>query len=208
MQANRGQTKSADQSIKKRARFADYFGFERNVVIVSEVVSLLFAGEELWKKVLPKYLESLGASGGIIGHFGTAKDFLDAVYPYPGGFVADRVGYKPFFIATFTCFAPFRGAVVLAANFAELIFAFIIGGLRKIGEPPRKPLIVNFAARQLRARTIGLYYLVRSLTITTAATIGGRLCKFSPETPFVAAGVIGIVGTLVFIFTVDARFAS
>jgi len=37
-------------------------------------------GEELWKKFLPKYLESLGASAAIVGLFGTA----DAIYQYPG----------------------------------------------------------------------------------------------------------------------------
>ncbi len=392
----------------KRARFADYFGLERNVVIVSAVVFLLGAGEELWKKFLPKYLESLGASAGIIGFFGTAKDFLDAIYQYPGGFVADRVGRrraflvfialasigyliylfssswifvfvgltftmawssmaspaifatigdalpdsrrtmgftlqsilkrvpmafaplvgsaliagagvvggvhigliitlviaiitlvlasaitlpvivgepanirgvwssfhfalkrllisdilirtceslaeifivlyvtnitgisivqygllvaiqmaasilvyipaaqiadrvgrKPFVIVTFVCFALFPVAVVLATNFAQLALAFVIGGLREIGEPSRKTMIVNFAAPHLRARTVGLYYLVRSLIITPAAAIGGLLWKFSPETPFIAAGIIGIIGTLVFIVTVDERYAN
>ncbi len=39
-------------------------------------------GEELWKKFLPKYLESLGASVPIIGLFGTSEDFFDALYQF------------------------------------------------------------------------------------------------------------------------------
>jgi hypothetical protein len=44
--------------------------------------------------------------------------------------------------------------------------AFIIGGLREIGEPARKAMIVDLAEPEVRARTVGLYYLMRSLAIT------------------------------------------
>jgi hypothetical protein len=57
----------------------------------------------------------------------------------------------------------------------------------------------------LRARTVGLYYLARSLTITPAAAMGGVLWKLAPQTPFVVAGVIG---NLVFVMTVEERYAS
>jgi MFS family permease len=392
----------------RRGRVADYLGLERNVVVVSSVVFLLGMGEELWKRYLPKYLEALGAGVGVVGLFGTAKDFFDAVYQYPGGWladrlgrrrafltfialasagyfvylvspswpyvflglalsmswhsmaspavfavigdalpkerramgftlqsmlkrvpmafaplvggmliaslgvvsgvrvgllvilalagvtaaltlainlpvtvgapanirgvwrsfhgalkrllvsdiiirtcegmaeifiilyvtnvtgislpqygalfavqmttailvyipaakVADRVGRKPFVIATFVCFAFFPVAVILATSFTTLVFAFIVGGLREIGEPSRKAMIVDFAEPHLRARTVGLYYLVRGLTITPAAAIGGLLWKVEPQAPFVTAGIIGIIGTIVFAATVEERYAG
>jgi MFS family permease len=126
----------------------------------------------------------------------------------PAAKIADRIGRKPFVIMTFFCFALFPVAVVLAGEFPLLVAAFVIGGLREIGEPSRKAMIVDFAEPHLRARTVGLYYLVRSLSITPAAAIGGLLWKITPETPFFVAGAIGIVGTLVFAATVDERFAS
>ena len=126
----------------------------------------------------------------------------------PAGKIADRVGRKPFVIATFVCFALFPVAIVLASNFALLVVAFIIGGFREIGEPARKAMIVDFARDNLRARSVGLYYLIRSLSITPAAAIGGLLWKITPQTPFVVAGAIGIVGTIVFAATVEERYAS
>ena len=126
----------------------------------------------------------------------------------PAGKIADRVGRKPFVIATFFCFALFPVAIVLASNFGLLVVAFIIGGLREIGEPSRKAMIVDFARDNLRARSVGLYYLIRSLSITPAAAIGGLLWKITPQTPFVVAGAIGIVGTIVFAATVEERYAS
>ena len=395
-------------ALTRRRRVADYLGLERNVVLVSAVAFLLGMGEELWKKFLPKYMESLGAGAGAIGLFGTAKDFFDAIYQYPGGWLADRlgrslaflifialasvgyliylfspswqfvfvglafamawssmaspaifavigdalpkskramgftlqsmlkrvpmaiapiiggmliaavgvvkgvrvglmvmlafaavtafltlrinlpivtgatvnikgvwrsfqpalkrllvsdiiirtceglteifivlyvtnitgislaeygilvaiqmttaiivyipsakladrIGRKPFVIATFICFALFPFAVMLASSFAALVGAFIIGGLREIGEPSRKAMIVDTAAPHLRARSVGLYYLVRSLTITPAASVGGLLWTLAPQTPFIVAGIIGIIGVIVFAATVEEQYAS
>jgi MFS family permease len=122
---------------------------------------------------------------------------------FPSARLADRVGRKPFVILTFACFALFPVAVVLARGFPGLVFAFILGGLREIGEPSRKAMIVDFADSQARARTVGLYYLVRSLSITPASAIGGLLWRIHPELPFLIAGGIGIVGAYLFSVTVS-----
>src|SRR5437588_12420663 len=76
-------------------RITGFLSLERNVTLASGAVFLLGFGEELWKKFLPKYLEALGASTPMIGLFGTAEDFFDAVYQYPGGWIADRFGRRP-----------------------------------------------------------------------------------------------------------------
>ena len=390
-----------------RGKLVDYLSLERNVSLASAAVFILSLGEELWKKFIPKYLEALGASTGVIGLFGTAEDFFDAIYQYPGGWladrfgrrrafllfvglaaagyivyllarswiyvfvglgfvmawqsmaspaifaiigdslprerramgftlqsilkrvpiviapvaggfliaslgvvkgihlallitlalavvtivivsrinvtvnalratsivgvwqtfhsalkrllvsdviirtcegmtgvitilyvtnvkhfsvkqygtlvaiqmitsilvylpagkIADRIGRKPFVIATFLCFALFPLAIVLASNLAFIMVAFIIGGLREIGEPSRKAMIVDFAQDNVRARSVGLYYLVRSLSITPAAAVGGLLWSIAPEVPFIVACVIGLIGTLVFAMTVEEKYA-
>jgi MFS family permease len=126
----------------------------------------------------------------------------------PSARMADRWGRKPFVIATFLCFAFFPVAVVLAPNFKSLVCAFVIGGLREIGEPSRKAMIVDLAQHNLRARTVGLYYLVRSLWITPASAIGGLLWRIRPQIPFIVAGIIGIGGTLLFAATVEEERAG
>jgi hypothetical protein len=64
-------------------------------------------------------------------------------------------------------------------------------------------MIVDFAEPHLRARSVGLYYLVRSLSITPAAAVGGMLWLHAPQTPFVVAGLIGLAGVVVFALTVE-----
>ena len=126
----------------------------------------------------------------------------------PAAHLADRLGRKPFVIATFVAFACFPLAVVAAHSLAGLVAAFVVGGLREIGEPARKALILDLVRPDVRARGVGLYYLLRSLAIAPAATVGGLLWKVSPTVPFLMAGAIGGVGVLLFILTVDERHAG
>ena len=122
--------------------------------------------------------------------------------------LADRIGRKPFVIATFVAFAAFPVCIGLAHSFTALIGAFIVGGLREVGEPARKAMIVDLVRPSLRARSIGLYYLIRSLAIAPAAFIGSLLWSVTPALPFWTAGVVGVVGVVVFAATVEERYAS
>ena len=132
-----------------------------------------------------------------------AVQMITAIVVYvPAGRIADRIGRKPFVIATFIAFSLFPLAVVLARSFIGLVAAFVVGGLREIGEPSRKALIVDFAQPALRARTIGLYYFVRSLAIAPAAFIGGVLWERVPSLPFFTALGMGLIGTAIFSATV------
>lgn len=146
-----------------------------------------------------------------VARYGTlvAIQMITSIVVYiPAGKIADRVGRKPFVIVTFLSFALFPLTVIAASSFTLLVLAFIVGGLREIGEPSRKAMIVDFAQENVRARSVGLYYLVRSLSITPAAAVGGLLWRIAPEVPFIVAGIIGIIGTFVFAATVEEKYAG
>ena len=133
-----------------------------------------------------------------------AVQMLTAIAVYlPAAKFADNLGRKPFVIATFLAFAFFPLAVVNAHSFGALAAAFVVGGLREIGEPSRKALIVDFAEPAIRARVVGLYYLIRSVAIAPAAFAGAVLWERDPSAPFLAAFAIGLAGT--FLFALTAR---
>src|SRR5690349_4034808 len=77
-----------------RGQVINCVSLDRNVSLASAAVFILGLGEELWKKFVPKYLEALGASTPVVGLYGTAEDFFDAVYQYPGGWLADHLGRR------------------------------------------------------------------------------------------------------------------
>jgi MFS family permease len=156
-------------------------------------------------------LYALNVVGITAPQFGAlvAVQMVTAIVCYlPAAHFADRFGRKPFVIATFVAFSCFPLAIVTAHSFARLVPAFVIGGLREIGEPARKALIVDLVRPEVRARGIGLYYLIRSLAITPAATLGGAFWSVTPSLPFVVAGAVGFVGTALFAATVEERYAG
>jgi MFS family permease len=145
----------------------------------------------------------IGISAAQFGLLIAIQTLTSIVVQIPAAKLADRFGRKPFVVATFMSFSLFPIAVVLSHGFSTLAMAFVIGGLREIGEPSRKAMIMDLALPHLRARSVGLYYLVRSLAITPAAFIGGLLWGITPAFPFMIAGGIGLAGTALFAMTVS-----
>lgn len=134
---------------------------------------------------------------------------MTAILVYiPAARIAQRTGKKPFVIGTFIAFAVFPLGVVWSTSFAWLAAAFVVGGLREVGEPARKALIIDLAEPALRARVVGLYYFGRSVAIAPAAFIGGLLWRLSPGIPFYVAAAVGIAGVVVFAATVSEQDAG
>jgi MFS family permease len=75
-------------------RFLAQLSLDRNIGAVAGAGLLMSLGEELWKRFLPKYLESSGAPFLAIGAYGSTRDMLDGLAQYPGGWVADRYGRR------------------------------------------------------------------------------------------------------------------
>jgi MFS family permease len=114
----------------------------------------------------------------------------------PAASLAGRAEKKPFVILTYVFFTLFPLAVLVSKSFGALVAAFVIGGLREIGEPARKALIVDLADPSARGRTVGTYYAIRGFAVAGAAAVGGLLWTIRPAWTFLAAGALGVAGTL------------
>src|SRR6476646_7320801 len=88
----------AEQSVNRKRRFAEFFGLKRNLVILLVAIFVIGAGEELWMRFVPKYLQGVGATVFVIGLYDALRTLLGAVYAYPGGVIADRWGHRRAFI--------------------------------------------------------------------------------------------------------------
>ena len=115
--------------------------------------------------------------------------------------LSDRVNRKPFVLITFLFFALFPLMLVQANSFPWVVVAFVFAGLREIGEPARKAMIVDLASHSARGRAVGTYYLIRGLVVFPASLVGGWLWRIRTDLPFYSAFVIGIAGAILFLFT-------
>jgi len=145
--------------------------------------------------------QSTNAYGNLV-----ALTALVALVTYiPVGKWVDRASSpKPFIGMTFFLFALFPICLVLLPRIprtslslpAALAIAFIVNGLREMGEPARKALITTGFPPEVRARAVGVYWGMRSFFFFPAPIAAYFLWKFKgPEFTFLTGGAIGMIGT-------------
>jgi MFS family permease len=87
-----------EQSVSPGRGLADFFGLKRNLVILLIAIFVIGAGEELWMRFVPKYLQAVGATVFVIGLYDALRTLLGAIYAYPGGVLVDFWGHHRAFI--------------------------------------------------------------------------------------------------------------
>jgi predicted MFS family arabinose efflux permease len=117
----------------------------------------------------------------------------------PGGRLADLTGRPWMVMVTFLFFSAFPLAVRLSPTYPALIAAFVVGGLKEIGEPARKSMIVDLAPDATRASTVGVYYGIRNFLVVPAGLFGGLLWNRDPGLPLIVACIVSVTGAMAFL---------
>ena len=155
---------------------ADFFGLKRNLVILLSAIFVIGAGEELWMRFVPKYLQTLGASVFVIGLYDAIRTLLGALYAYPGGVLVDLWGHRRAFLAfnivsivgyALVLFVPHWGAVIAG------MFLFLSWSCFSL------PATFSMVAAALEANRhsmgIGVQSVIKRLPIMVAPFLGGLL---------------------------------
>jgi MFS family permease len=112
----------------------------------------------------------------------------------PGAWASSRIG-KPAAVAlTFVFFFAFPIALLASRSYTALVFAFVLRGLKEIGEPTRKSLILDLCPPESRATYFGGYYFMRDTLAALAAVLGAAIWSVSPAATLVTASGFGAVG--------------
>jgi MFS family permease len=74
--------------------FRQFFALERDVLVLSLAMFAFSLGFQMTSRYLPEYMAALGASGFVVGLFGTVGNVISAIFPYPGGAISDRIGSR------------------------------------------------------------------------------------------------------------------
>ncbi len=124
----------------------------------------------------------------------------------PVGAIVDRGHHRPFIGLTFLFFTLVPAALALARGTTGLVIAFVVYGLREIGEPARKTLITSLFPAEYRARGVGLYWGWRAFAIFPAPLVGAFLWQaFGPRTLLWCAFALGALGSAAFWIAARSR---
>jgi MFS family permease len=147
---------------------------EPNIVAMSAAVFLMAAGENLWKRFVPKYLEALGAPVTAIGLFGSCQDLFDGLYQYPGGWIGDRYGRRPALLL-FVVLAAVGYGLYWAAPSWPVVFvglAFVMAW-SSMASPTLFAVIGDALPREQRALGFTIQSILRRIPIALAPALGG-----------------------------------
>jgi predicted MFS family arabinose efflux permease len=141
-----------------------------------------------------------GVSYGTVGMLFAVQHTTAFLTYIPIGLLTRRTGLQPFVGVTFIFFALFPLALaVVPTGDAWLVLAFIVYGLREIGEPARKALITSLLPEDVRARGVGLYWGIRAFAMCPAAIVGATLWSLlGPQVLLLTAFGSGCLGAALF----------
>jgi MFS family permease len=157
-------------------RIVEFFGLKRNLVILLIALLVIGAGEELWMRFVPKYLQALGAPVLAIGLYDALRTLLGAVYAYPGGVVVDRWGHRPAFLA-FNIVSIIGYAVVLLIPHwgAVIVGMFLFLSWSCFSLPATFSLVAASLAANRHSMGIGVQAIIKRIPIMIAPILGGIL---------------------------------
>jgi MFS family permease len=181
--------------MNSRHRIANFFALTRNLAILLIATFVIGAGEELWVRFLPKYLQALGAGVFVIGFFDALRTLLGAIYAYPGGVLVDRWGHRRAFLV-FNLFSIAGYSVVLLFPHWGAVIAgmFLFLSWTCFSLPASFSLIGASLGANRHAMGVALQSVIKRLPIMFAPIVGGYLIdRFG-----VISGVrIGLIASIV-----------
>ncbi len=157
-------------------RLADFLGLKRNLVVLLVAIFVIGAGEELWMRFVPKYLQAVGATVFVIGLYDALRTLLGAIYAYPGGVLVDVWGHRRAFLAfnlvsiagyALVLFIPHWGAVIAG------MFLFLSWTCFSL--PATFSLVGATLTASRHSMGVGVQSVIKRLPIMIAPIFGGIL---------------------------------
>ena len=155
---------------------AAFFGLKRNLVILLIAIFVIGAGEELWMRFVPKYLQALGATVFVIGLYDALRTLLGAVYAYPGGVIVDHWGHRRAFIIFNVVSIVGYSLVLLIPNWGGVIagmFFFLSWSCFSL--PATFSLVGAALEANRHSMGVGVQSVIKRLPIMIAPILGGML---------------------------------
>src|SRR5213595_4216310 len=164
------------QNLSSFQRIADFFGLKRNLVILLLAIFVIGAGEELWMRFVPKFLQALGAGIFVIGLYDALRTLLGAVYAYPGGVIVDLWGHRRAFLTFNVVSIVGYALVLLVPHWAAVIagmFFFLSWSCFSL--PATFSLVATALEANRHSMGIGVQSVIKRLPIMIAPFFGGLL---------------------------------
>jgi len=180
-------------------RVTGFLGLRRSIVGMLSIVILVGMGERMAERFLPIYLLALGGGALSIGLLGGLQNLLGALYSFPGGYLADRIGVKrSLLVFNLVAITGFLLVVFLPVWQAVIIGAFFFLAWSAVSLPATMSLIATVLPKQKRTMGVSMHSLIRRIPMALGPLVGGALIGIWGERDgvryaFVVAAAMGAI---------------
>jgi len=157
-------------------RFADFLRPRRNLIVLLVAIFVIGAGEELWMRFVPKYLQALGVTVFVIGLYDGLRTLLSAAYAYRGEVLADLWGHRRVFIIFNLVSIAGYALVLFIPNWGGVIAGmFLFLSWSCVSLPATFSLLGATLAAERHSIGVGTQSVIGRLPIMIAPFFGGML---------------------------------
>ncbi len=158
----------------KLKKVLQFFGLQRSMVGMLTMVVLVGLGEKMAERFLPLYLIALGGTPIIIGVLNGMDNLLSALYSYPGGWLADRFGYRrALTIFNVMAMIGYLIVVIFPSWQAVLIGAVFFIAWTAISLPATMSLVSSVVPANKRSMGISMNSIVKRIPMAIGPIMGG-----------------------------------
>lgn len=175
-----------------RTRIAEFLGLRRATVGVLIMVVLVATGEHLGERFLPIYLLALGGGPVLIGLLQAMDNLLSALYSYPGGYLADRIGpRRSLVVFNLVAIAGYALVILVPAWPAVIAGAVLFISWSAVSAPATLSLVYRALPEGKRTMGVTMHSLVRRVPMALGPVLGGTFIAVWGERDGVRAAFVG-----------------
>jgi MFS family permease len=159
---------------EKIKQVTGFLGLKKSMLAMLLMAIFVGLGEKMAERFLPIYLMALGGTPIIIGLLNGMQNLLGALYSYPGGWLADKLGYKKalFVFNTMSIFG-YLIVVIFPVWYAVIIGACFFIAWTAISLPASMNLVSSVLPKNKHTMGISLHSMVRRIPMALGPIIGG-----------------------------------
>jgi len=155
-------------------RAIEFLGLRRSIVGLLGMAVLVGLGEKMAERFLPIYLLALGGGPVVVGVLQGLTNLVSALYSYPGGYLADRIGPKrSLLVFNLAAMAGYLIVIVIPAWPAVIVGSLLFLSWSAVSLPATMNLIARVLPANKRTMGVTMHSLVRRVPMALGPLLGG-----------------------------------
>jgi MFS family permease len=155
-------------------RLRDFLARNASMASMLALVILVGLGEKMAERFLPLYILALGGGAWAVGLLNAMDNLLSALYSFPGGWLADRIGHKKSLQAfTAVAMGGYLIVILVPSWVAVIVGSVFFISWTAVSLPAIMSLVSRAVPKEKRSFGVSLHSFFRRIPMAVGPLLGG-----------------------------------